>query len=42
MIIPDIIARFHNLDEEEKQERTEQSFFVPKEEIDRNGYEPFH
>lgn len=37
--IPDIIARFHNLDEEEKRERTEQSFFVPKEEIVENGYD---
>lgn len=37
--IPDIIARFHNLDEEEKRERTEKSFFVPKEEIVENGYD---
>ena len=37
--IPDIIARFHNLEAEEKQERTEQSFFVPKEEIVENGYD---
>ncbi len=28
--IPDIIARFHNLDGEMNRERTEQSFFVPK------------
>ena len=31
--IPDIIARFHNLDGEKDRERTEQSFFVPKSEI---------
>ena len=37
--IPDIVARFHNLDEEEKRERTEQSFFVLKEEIIENGYD---
>ena len=37
--IPDIIARFHNLDAEVDRERTEQSFFVPKEEIVENNYE---
>lgn len=37
--IPDIIERFHNLDKEENRERTEQSFFVPKEEIVENGYD---
>lgn len=37
--IPDIIARFHNLDAEADRERTEQSFFVPKEEIVENNYE---
>lgn len=37
--IPDIIERFHNLDKEEGRERTEQSFFVPKEEIVENGYD---
>lgn len=37
--IPDIIIRFHNLEEEEKRERTEKSFFVPKEEIVENGYD---
>ena len=36
--IPDIIARFHNLDAETDRKRTEQSFFVPKEEIAANGY----
>ena len=37
--IPDIIARFHNLDAETARKRTEQSFFVPKEEIAANGYD---
>ena len=37
--IPDIIARFHNLDGEEGRERTEQSFFVPKQEIVDNDYD---
>ena len=37
--IPDIIQRFHNLDGEEERERTEQSFFVPKNEIVENGYD---
>ena len=37
--IPDIIARFHNLDGEADRERTEQSFFVTKEEIVENGYD---
>lgn len=37
--IPDIVARFHNLKEEKSRERTEQSFFVPKEEIVANGYD---
>ena len=37
--IPDIIARFHNLDAETDRKRTEQSFFVPKEEIAANGYD---
>lgn len=37
--IPDIIARFHNLDGEQGRERTEQSFFVTKEEIIDNGYD---
>ncbi len=36
---PDIIARFHNLDAETDRKRTEQSFFVPKEEIAANGYD---
>lgn len=37
--IPDIIARFKNLAGEEARERTEQSFFVPKQEIVDNGYD---
>ena len=37
--IPDIIARFHNLAGDEGRERTEQSFFVPKDEIVQNGYD---
>lgn len=37
--IPDIIARFQNLDGEEARERTEQSFLVPKQEIVDNGYD---
>ena len=37
--IPDIVARFHNLDGEKDRERTEQSFFVPKDEIVNNGYD---
>ena len=34
-----LIARFNNLDGEEGRERTEQSFFVTKEEIIDNGYD---
>lgn len=37
--IPDIIERFNNLDKEDARERTEQSFFVPKEEIAENNYD---
>ena len=37
--IPDIIARFHDLQNEESRQRTEQSFFVPKVEIVENGYD---
>ena len=37
--IPDIVARFHDLQNEESRERTEQSFFVPKAEIVENGYD---
>lgn len=37
--IPDIISRFHNPDGEKDRERTEQSFFVPKQEIADNDYD---
>ncbi len=37
--IPDIIERFHHLEGEATRERTEQSFFVPKDEIVENGYD---
>ena len=37
--IPDIIERFDNLDKEVDRKRTEQSFFVDKEEIVENGYD---
>lgn len=37
--IPDIIARFKNLAAEESRERTDKSFFVPKQEIVDNGYD---
>ena len=37
--IPDIIARFKNLDAETDRQRTEKSFFVAKDEIVENGYD---
>ena len=37
--IPDIIARFENLEAEKDRKRTEQSFFVPVQEIIDNGYD---
>lgn len=37
--IPDIVARFKNLEAEDTRERTAQSFFVPKEEIIGNDYD---
>lgn len=37
--IEDIISRFNNLKNEETRERTEQSFFVTKEEISENDYD---
>ncbi len=37
--IPDIVARFHKLDDEKDRERTEQSFFVPMQEIVDNDYD---
>ncbi|WP_061309825.1 HsdM family class I SAM-dependent methyltransferase [Clostridium botulinum] len=37
--IPDIIERFNNLDKEEDRKRTDQSFFVPVDEIRENNYD---
>ena len=37
--IPDIIQRFRNLDGEADRKRTDQSFFVPKQEIAGNNYD---
>ncbi len=37
--IPDIVARFNNLEAESERERTEQSFFVSKDEIVSNDYD---
>lgn len=37
--IPDIIERFHHLEQESERKRTEQSFMVPKQEIVDNGYD---
>lgn len=37
--IPDIINRFNNLRDEASRKRTDQSFFVPYEEIKRNEYD---
>ena len=37
--IKDIIDRFHNLDGEKDRERTEKSFFVPKQELIDNDYD---
>ena len=37
--IPDVIARFHNPADEEGRERTDKSFFVPKDEIAANDYD---
>ena len=37
--IPDIIERFHHLEQEANRQRTEQSFFVPKQEIADNDYD---
>ena len=37
--LPDIVARFHALSEEEGRTRTEQSFLVPKDEIVQNDYD---
>ena len=37
--IPDIINRFHNLEQESSRKRTEKSFLVPKQEIIDNDYD---
>ena len=37
--IPDVIERFNNLENEKDRKRTEQSFFVPKQEIVDNEYD---
>ena len=37
--IPDIVARFHDPEEEKDRPRTEKSFLVPKAEIVENGYD---
>ncbi len=37
--IDDIVSRYHNLKDETDRKRTEQSFFVPKEEIVENDYD---
>lgn len=37
--LPDIIARWKNLDGEKKRKRTDQSFMVPVDEIRENGYD---
>ena len=37
--IPDIINRFHHLENEKNRKRTEQSFLVPKQDIVDNGYD---
>ena len=37
--IPDIVARFHHLEGEEERQRTEQSFFVTKQEFADNDYD---
>ena len=37
--IPDIVARFHNPEDEKDRPRTEKSFLVPKAEIVENGYD---
>ncbi|HCS21437.1 MAG TPA: N-6 DNA methylase, partial [Bacteroidetes bacterium] len=37
--IPDIIARFHQTESEQKRKRTDKSFFVPVEEIRSNKYD---
>jgi len=37
--IPDIVNRYHDLENEKNRKRTDKSFFVTKEEIKNNGYD---
>jgi type I restriction enzyme M protein len=37
--IPDIVKRFHNLEDEKKRKRTDKSFLVPVKEIQDNKYD---
>ncbi|MGM0608255.1 MAG: N-6 DNA methylase, partial [Candidatus Muiribacteriota bacterium] len=37
--IPDIVKRFHNLENENKRSRTDKSFMVPKDEIKENDFD---
>ena len=37
--IGDIIERYHNRSDEKSRKRTEKSFLVPKEEIEKNNYD---
>ncbi|HDR7750656.1 type I restriction-modification system subunit M [Bacillus paranthracis] len=37
--IPDLVARFHSIENDKERKRTEQSFFVPIEEIRESGYD---
>ena len=37
--IPDVVARFHNLEGEAERTRKEQSFLVPVDEIREKGYD---
>ena len=37
--IDDIVTRFENLEAEKERKRTEQSFFIPVEDIQKNGYD---
>ena len=39
MTIPDIIQRFHQLEKETERKRTDQSFFVPVDEIKENDFD---
>src|SRR5690606_15010826 len=37
--VPDILERFNKLEDEKERKRTEQSFFVPIEELRENNYD---